>query len=242
MAEKTEPQQITAAKIQASAMDRQINLSFLLKDFEKIFDMYIYSHSERSEATKMFVMLITVPFVLFSLFGVSVDIELQNKNLLEVIEQFPSFMFLIFSVFGIAGIVPFHRFVAAYNNTYKMIRYMNGYRLLYYQFIKKDIDTFHWRCAIEKDPRLPKPTALRWHWTTGFAIAMFLLNTFYVVLGIWFWDGKSSEALLVALPILMIIIHWLLAKQELQTDDIVRLEKMSPKIDDVLKKIDSEIQ
>lgn len=242
MAEKTEPQQITAAKIQAAAMDRQINLSFLLKDFEKIFDMYIYSHSERSEATRMFVMLITVPFVLFSLFGVSVDIELKDKNLLQVIEQFPNFMFLIFSIFGIAGIVPFHRFVAAYNNTYKMIRYMNGYRLLYYQFIKKDIDTFNWRCAIEKDPRIPKPTALRLHWTTGFAIAMFLLNTFYVAVGIWLWDGKSSDILLILLPIFMLVIHWALAKQELQTDDIVRLEQMNSEIDSILKKIDSEIQ
>jgi hypothetical protein len=46
---------------------RNTNMMFLLKDFEKVFDVYIYQHSESSEATKMFVTLCTVPFVLMSI-------------------------------------------------------------------------------------------------------------------------------------------------------------------------------
>lgn len=233
---------ILASRIQAQAIDRQVNFSFLLKDFEKIFDMYIYSHGERSEATRMFVMLCTAPFVLFSLFGIAGDIELKDKTLIQVLEQFPGFMFLIFSVFGFAGIVPFHRFVAAHSNTYKMIRYMNGYRLFYYQLIKDEIDVCRWRSAIEKDPRVPLPRLARAHWTTGFAAAMFLLNTAYVCVGLWLWDGQSSNILMWALAIIMVGIHAVLAKEELHADDVDRLSKQDLPVEEILKAVDSEVE
>ena len=237
-----ESPEVLASRIQAQAIDRQVNFSFLLKDFEKIFDMYIYSHGERSEATRMFVMLCTAPFLLLSLFGIAGDIELKGNTLIEVIRQFPSFMFLIFSVFGFAGIVPFHRFVAAHSNTYKMIRYMNGYRLFYYQLIKDDIDAYRWRLAIEKDPRKPLPVIASPHWTTGFSVAMFLLNTAYVCVGLWLWDGQTSNILMIALALIMIIIHGALAKEELHADDVDRLAKLNLPVDEILKTVDSEVE
>ena len=227
---------------QAKAINRQTNFSFLLKDFEKIFDMYIYSHSERSEATKMFVTVITVPFLLLSLFGIAGDIQLKNKSLIEILEQFPNFMFLVFSIFGIVGIVPYHRFIAAHSNTYKMIRYMNGYRLFYYQLIKEEIDRCRWRSAIEKDPTAPVPRVAKMHWASGFALAMFAVNTSYVCLGLWLWDGQASLMVMGLSALIVAAIHIALAREELRTTDVQKLKDLCVPIEDVLKSVEDEVK
>jgi len=231
----------SSARIQAASLDRQTNLSFLLKDFEKVFDIYIYSHGERSEATKMFVTISTAPFLLISLFGFATRVSISKDSIMQTIDQFPSFIFLIFSIFGFVGIVPFHRFVAAHANSYKMIRYMNGYRLFYYQLILKDINTRKWRSAIEKDPRLPVAKLNSVHWTTGFSTIMFVLNTIYICLGIYLWDGKGSTILILVLLIVSIAIHYFLIKGEYSIADVDRLKSKDIPFDAILKSIDTAI-
>lgn len=221
---------------EARAVERHTDLSFLLKDFEKIFDVYIYSHKERSEATRMFVTICTVPFILLSLFGIASNINFENKTMREIVDQFPNLIFFIFTVFGIAGIVPFHRFVAAHCNAYKMIRYMNNYRLFYYQLINEELSFHGWASAIEKDPRFPKPSASPYHWTSLFAYAMAGLNIFYVGFGLFLWEGKNSFIMMGLAAFFVGGAHYLLAKTELTSSDVALIEE-KVKVDSLLEKI-----
>ena len=114
---------------------------------------------------------------------------------------------------------------------------MNTYRLFYYQLIQSDLDGMKWRSAIEKNPRHPKPRALSAHWTSGFAIAMFIVNTTYVCLGVYLWEGRVSNFALLISFAAMLAIHAFLAASELKTKDIDLLEKSDMPIDELLKKI-----
>lgn len=234
------PSELVENSADSVAITRQTNMAFLLKDFEKTFDVYIYAHSERSEATKMFVMLCTAPFIIISLFGITSNIDIAHKTLIEVVGQFPNFMFLIFTIFGVVGVVPFHRFVAAHANTYKMIRYMNNYRLFFYQLFHEELRDLQWASAIEKDPRHPIPR-ISFHWTSGFALAMFLVNTAYVCVGLYLYDDSKSGLVLWLALLISIIVHSLLAASELKTRDIDRLGKNHVPIDDLLKNIDRTV-
>jgi len=224
------------------SVNRQTNFSFLLKDFEKTFDMYIYSHSDRSEAIKMYVTFCTVPFLLFSLLGLASEIDLKFKTLPEVIDQFPSFIFLIFSIFGFVGIVPFYRFISAHSNAYKMIRYMNNYRFFYYQLIQDELDERGWRSAIEKDPRHPIYSIKSLHWTLGFALAMFFVNTAYVCGGLYLWDGNGSTIIIILSLIIIVPVHVAIVVSELTVKDVDRLNEMDLPFEEVLKKINSKVE
>ncbi|KXG87602.1 hypothetical protein [Agrobacterium bohemicum] len=227
---------------QSRSIDRQTNFSFLLKDFEKVYDVYLYSHSERSESIKMFLTLLTVPFVSLSIFGWATRINPADNTLEALIKSFPNWVFWLFLLVGAAGLVPFHRFVAAHCNSYKMMRYMNNYRLLYFQFLKDDINDLKWRSVIEKDPRHPKAT-LNLHWTSIFSVIVCATNTLYMCIGVYYSDGAQSSWTYIAFSVFIsIILHGLIVWSEIKTADLDRLKIFHVPVDALLKNIDNEVK
>jgi hypothetical protein len=149
---------------------------------------------------------------------------LKAKTFSDLAGQFPPIFFLIFVVFGAVGIVPFHRFIAAHCNQYKYTRYMNNYRLFYYQLIADELKEVGWRSAIEKDPLVPIPQYLSFHWSTFFAYVMLALNTTYISLGLYLWDGTDSNIVPLLALLISFAIHAVFAVSEMRTDDVAFLQ------------------
>ena len=221
----------------ATAARRSSDYGFLLKDFEKTFDVYLYHLKERNEAIRMFVMIAAAPFLALAFFGLTSSVSFANNSLIQAFKQLPSIFLAVFVGFGLVGLLPFHRFVAAQSNGYKMIRYLNNYRLFYFQLIAPELKTLQWTSSIEKDPRHPTTGWVRFHWASLFAWVMAIVNCAYVAVGVYIWDGKGSNVLMPVVAVLLLGLHALIAKGELQTGDIDRLEQAGVPIDDLLRQI-----
>lgn len=227
-----------ADDLRAEAQRRTSDLSFLLKDFEKTFDVYLYHLSERNEATRMFVTLASAPFTVFTIFGFASRADISKvAGLKPMLDFFPPILYILFIFFGAMGLIPFHRFVAAQSNGYKMIRYLNGYRLFYYQLIRDELNQLNWTSPIEKDPRIPKVKWFSFHWSNLFSYIMAITNSCFIALGLNYLDDWSSPWLFVTVAIIIGVLHWLMVKGELANADINRIEHDEKiPVDDLLSK------
>jgi hypothetical protein len=191
-------------------------------DFTKVYDVYLFQLRERVDALKHYVLLITGPFILLSAAGLVALEKLQPATLSATIKQIPPIFFAVFILTGFIGILPFHRFVAAHAQAYKMMRYMNNFRRLYYAYFRDEFTALHWIPVAEDDPNYPQPR-LGFHWVTGVIVLIALLNTTYVTLGIYWMEPTSYHTGEILGAGLSIAIHWLLWKDECKTPDVNRL-------------------
>ena len=83
----------------------------------------------------------------------------------------------------------FQRFIDAHTDTYKMIRYINGFRLNYHLSLEEGGIPFRDFVGAELDPQFPGPRRF-FHWATPVLVAMALIDTGYV----WFSVAKLDNS------------------------------------------------
>ena len=139
-------------------------------------------------------------------------------------------------------LVPFHRFVAAHGNLYKMTRYMNGYRLLYFKLIRKDLKKWGWGSGIEKDPMYPIPALIKSHWTSSFVYASIVVTTTYFCFGGWYlvymvFTYRANYFDVGILAIASVVLHVYIVQSEFRAEDVRSLKKQGIRVKKMLKEI-----
>ncbi len=216
------PAEAQAADIRPVAraveLDRQA-VRLICVDFTKIYDVYIFQMKERSDSLRLFVAVVSAPFIILSALGLSQKINLSGSDLFQLFRSFPSFLFAIFFLSGMVGLVPFHRFWAAHCQAYKMIRYLNNFRQLYYSYFEQEFRVLNWRPRAECDPNYPIPR-IRLHWVPAAMIAMGVMNTLYITIGVALFDGSTRFLGAIVACIFSTVVHWSLWNTEKSTDDL----------------------
>lgn len=190
-------------------------------DFAKIYDVYLFQIKERSEAVRLFIATLSAPFMIVSALGVTKVVDINKNDLFEIMSQMPKFVYVIFIICGLIGIVPYHRFCAAHCQSYKMIRYMNNFRMLYYSCFERLFREINWKLYAETQHDAPKPDMM-FHWVTVVQLIMAVINSIYIGMGMALLDGSS----LYLGPIIGILVslgvHIFLWKIESKVEDITR--------------------
>ncbi len=161
-------------------------------------NVYISAVKERSNSARMYVTLLITPFVLAVVSQVAQNIAGQGAPktggsdfvFTAALVQTPLIVRWLFIVVGLAGVVPFQRFIDAHCQVYKMSRSMNNFRLLYRLMLDGTLQGYGWSLGLKTDPNFPSP--VRWtHWATLFAVLMGLINCGFVWLGVATLDDSS---------------------------------------------------
>lgn len=193
-------------------------LDLIATDFRKIYDVYLFRLHERANTAQLFIGIFSAPYLVISALGITKVIDL-TKDWSTLVSQIPGVMFLLFSICGFLGIIPYHRFWSAHCQQYKMIRYLNNFRRLYYAYFKREFDELGWAPRMESDPDFPVPHFLKMHWASISTAIMAMANICYVTFGLWLFDRNNITAPILGF-LLSLIFHVMIFRNEIKMPDL----------------------
>ena len=172
----------------------------LNSDFQKVYDVYLYSHQERNSAVKMSLTFFALPFVIVpTLFSINAIKVVPSKSgtavaLSEYISAIPPYLYLFILFCGIAGLIPLLRYIEAHCQNFKMIRALNNFRLYYVLHLNGSFKDMRWFPTISFDPEYPRTLSFE-HWSFFWILTISLMNSLYICFGLYGFDKNNIVSL-----------------------------------------------